>query len=46
MQNTPRRDFLKKSSAATFGFTLLPSYLATGRSAEGKQPPSKQVNLG
>ena len=25
MQNTPRRDFLKKSSAATFGFTLLPS---------------------
>ena len=46
MQNTPRRDFLKKSSAATFGFTLLPSYLATGRSAEGKQPPSKRVNLG
>ena len=42
---SPRRDFLKKSAAATFGFTLLPSYLATGRAADGKQPPSKRVNL-
>lgn len=42
---TPRRDFLKKSAAATFGFTLLPSYLATGRAADGKKPPSQRVNL-
>jgi predicted dehydrogenase len=42
---SPRRDFLKKSSAAAFGFTLLPSYLATGRAADGKKPPSKRVNL-
>jgi predicted dehydrogenase len=45
MNKTPRREFLKKSAAATFGFTVLPSYLATGRAADGKLPPSKRVNL-
>ncbi|MBG85927.1 MAG: oxidoreductase [Verrucomicrobiales bacterium] len=45
-QLTPRRDFLKKSAAATFGFSVLPSYLATGKPADGKVPPSKRVNLG
>lgn len=42
---SPRRDFLKKSAAATFGFTLLPSYLATGRAADGRKPPSQRINL-
>ncbi len=47
MNQTTRRDFLKKSAAATFGFTLLPSYLVTGaRAADGKLPPSGRVNLG
>ena len=46
MKNTKRREFLKKSAAATFGFTILPSYLVTGaRAADGKLPPSKRVNL-
>lgn len=46
MSKTRRRDFLKKSAAATFGFTILPSYLVTGaRAAGGKLPPSKRVNL-
>lgn len=41
-----RRDFLKASAAATFGFTILPSYLITGaRAADGKLPPSKRINL-
>ncbi|MGB0580303.1 MAG: Gfo/Idh/MocA family oxidoreductase [Limisphaerales bacterium] len=45
MKNIKRRSFLKHSAAATFGFTFLPSYLATGRAADGKLPPSKRVNL-
>jgi len=45
MKNIKRRPFLKHSAAATFGFTFLPSYLATGRAADGKLPPSKRVNL-
>ncbi len=46
IKNT-RRDFLKKSAASAFGFTILPSYLVTGaRAADGKLPPSKRVNLG
>lgn len=41
-----RRDFLSKSAAASFGFTVLPSYLVTGaRAQDGKLPPSKRVNL-
>lgn len=45
MKNIKRRQFLKHSAAATFGFTFLPSYLATGRSADGKLPPSKRINI-
>lgn len=46
MNNIQRRSFLKKS-AATFGFTVLPSYLVTGKPGEdGKLPPSKRINLG
>ncbi|MEM7395114.1 MAG: Gfo/Idh/MocA family oxidoreductase, partial [Verrucomicrobiota bacterium] len=41
-----RRQLLKNASTA-FGFTLLPSYLATGARAEGDPlPPSKRINLG
>ena len=41
-----RRTFLKKSAAATAGFTIIPSYLVTGaRGQDGKLPPSyKLVN--
>ncbi len=47
MSKNTRRDFLKKSAAASFGFTILPSYLVTGaRAADGKLPPSQRVNLG
>ena len=46
MKNIKRRQFLKHSAAATFGFTFLPSYLATGKAADGKLPPSKRVNIG
>jgi predicted dehydrogenase len=42
---SPRRDFLTKSATATFGFTLLPSYLATGRAEDGRKPPSRRINL-
>lgn len=41
-----RREFLRKSTAATVGFTILPSYLVTGgRAPDGKLPPSKRINL-
>lgn len=41
-----RRDLLKNASK-TFGFTFIPSYLATGvRAADDPQPPSKRINLG
>ncbi|MFT5123640.1 MAG: putative dehydrogenase [Candidatus Omnitrophota bacterium] len=41
-----RRQALKNASKA-FGFTVLPSYLATGvRAAGDPQPPSKRINLG
>lgn len=44
--NASRRTFLKKSAAAGFGFTFLPSYLALGRpDAAGNVPPSMRVNL-
>jgi predicted dehydrogenase len=47
MSNLKRRTFLKKSTATTLGFTILPSYLVTGKpSPEGKLPPSKRINLG
>ena len=51
MKNTDtprsRRSFIKKSSAATFGFTVLPSYLALGKpDSEGNVPPSQRINLG
>jgi len=42
-----RRDCLKKSAAATFGFTLLPAYLTSARAENNPQrPPSQRVNLG
>lgn len=42
-----RRGFLRKTAAATFGFTVLPSYLALGKAdQEGNLPPSKRINLG
>lgn len=42
-----RRGFLRNTAAATFGFTVLPSYLALGKAdQEGNLPPSKRVNLG
>ena len=41
-----RRNFLKKSAVATFGFTVLPSYLALGKKdSEGNVPPSPRINL-
>jgi hypothetical protein len=46
-QSKSRRSFLKKSAVATFGFTLLPSYLALGKNnSAGKLPPSQRLNLG
>lgn len=46
MKNT-RRDFLKKSAAATFGFSVMPSYLALGKpDGAGNVPPSQRINLG
>lgn len=42
-----RRSFIRKSAAATFGFTVLPSYLALGKKdSEGNVPPSQRINLG
>lgn len=41
-----RRNFIKKASAATFGFTIMPSYLALGRKdSKGNVPPSQRINL-
>ena len=46
MMKQTRRQLLKNASK-TFGFTVLPSYLATGVRAQGDpQPPSKRINLG
>jgi predicted dehydrogenase len=42
-----RRAFLQKSAATTFGFTILPSYLALGKPDKaGNVPPSQRLNLG
>ncbi|MFT7078318.1 MAG: putative dehydrogenase [Planctomycetota bacterium] len=47
MNQGTRRDFLGKSAVAAAGFTILPSYLVNGASAQdGKVPPSKRINLG
>lgn len=41
-----RRSFLKKSAAATAGFTILPAHLVAGaRSQDGALPPSQRINL-
>ncbi|MGZ0656100.1 Gfo/Idh/MocA family oxidoreductase [Coraliomargarita sp. W4R53] len=41
-----RRDFLKKSAAGIFGFTILPAYLTSLRAADNpKLPPSNRINL-
>ena len=46
MNNLSRRKILK-TSAATLSFSVLPSYLVTGKpSPDGKLPPSKRINLG
>ena len=46
LMKTSRGDLLKKTSGV-FGFTSLPSYLATGARAQGDpQPPSKRITLG
>ena len=45
-QLSNRRSFLKKTTAA-FGFTVMPSYLALGRTdSNGNVPPSQRINLG
>ena len=42
-----RRDFLRKSAAATFGFTFLPAYLTAARAVRNPAlPPSRRINLG
>ena len=45
METLKRREFIKKSAAATFGFTILPSYLTSARAAGAPVPPSQRVNL-
>lgn len=45
MNSIKRRDFLKKSAAATFGFTALPSYLTSARAFGAPLPPSQRINL-
>lgn len=45
MDTLKRREFLKKSAAAAFGFTILPSYLASARAVGATLPPSQRVNL-
>lgn len=41
-----RRDFMQKTGAAAFGFSVMPSYLALGKEdAAGNVPPSQRVNL-
>ncbi len=50
--NTPnlpssRRDFLKKSAASAFSFTVLPAYLTSARAKDNPMlPPSRRINLG
>ncbi len=42
-----RRSFIRKSAATTFGFTILPSYLALGKvDSAGNVPPSQRLNMG
>ena len=42
-----RRNFLKQSAAAGFGFTFLPAYLTAARAAGNPTlPPSRRINLG
>jgi hypothetical protein len=42
-----RREFVKQSVAAGFGFTFLPAYLTSARAADNpKLPPSRRINLG
>ena len=41
-----RRDFLKTSVSAGFGFTFIPAYLTSARSSANPQlPPSQRLNL-
>jgi predicted dehydrogenase len=50
MNPTPtssRRDFLRKSAVAAFGFTFMPAYLTSARAATNPTlPPSRRINLG
>ncbi|MDB4474495.1 sulfatase-like hydrolase/transferase [Opitutaceae bacterium] len=42
-----RRSFIKKSAAAGLGFTFLPAYLTSARTADNPLlPPSQRLNLG
>lgn len=42
-----RREFVKKSAAGLFGFTIIPAYLTSARAADNPLlPPSRRVNLG
>lgn len=42
-----RRNFIKKSAAAGFGFTFIPAYLTSARAADNPLlPPSQRINLG
>jgi hypothetical protein len=45
--SSSRRNFIKKSAAAGFGFTFLPAYLTSARAADNPLlPPSQRLNLG
>ena len=40
-----RRSFINKSAAASFGFAVMPAYLALGKDSQGNKAPSQRVNL-
>ena len=47
MSKKTRRQFLKASTGAGLGLTVLPSYLTSARAADNpKRPPSQRINLG
>ncbi|OVE73998.1 hypothetical protein BVX94_01990 [bacterium B17] len=45
--NISRRSFLNKSAAVSFGFSVMPAYLAIGKkNSAGELPPSERLNIG
>ncbi|MDE0839005.1 MAG: Gfo/Idh/MocA family oxidoreductase [Kiritimatiellae bacterium] len=47
MSKKTRRQFLKASTGAGLGLTVLPAYLTSARAADNpKRPPSQRINLG